>query len=177
MCTHRGTQRANLSDIFTGRSKLIIPPALSALCDALAAQSALVELDISDNAFGPVGVASFSDLLLRSQSLRKLRINNNGLGPEGGSMLAQVLTKVVVRSLSPTRTLSRAPFTRAFRVRLFRAHPRRGPPAPSPAPAPPRPPSPPVLRPHPSPSHPQGLNACTRHDPRTRWRRRDGSSC
>jgi Ran GTPase-activating protein (RanGAP) involved in mRNA processing and transport len=91
-------QRVNFSDIFTGRSKAVIPPALAALCDALKTQSELLELDISDNAFGPVIVASFSDLLLRTPSLRKFRINNTGLGPEGGCLLAEVFSAVVVRS-------------------------------------------------------------------------------
>jgi Ran GTPase-activating protein 1 len=102
-------QRVNFSDIFTGRSKAVIPPALAALCDALKTQSELLELDISDNAFGPVIVASFSDLLLRTPSLRKFRINNTGLGPEGGCLLAEVFSAVVVRSTHTHTRTSCAP--------------------------------------------------------------------
>lgn len=48
----------------------------------------LVELDLSDNAFGPIGVDGIADLL-RSAScygLQELRLNNNGLGPNGGKV-------------------------------------------------------------------------------------------
>jgi Ran GTPase-activating protein 1 len=48
----------------------------------------LVELDLSDNAFGPIGVEGLA-MLLRSQSchaLQVLKLNNNGLGIGGGKV-------------------------------------------------------------------------------------------
>ncbi|RCH87254.1 hypothetical protein CU098_001311, partial [Rhizopus stolonifer] len=47
-------KQALLSDIFTGRLLDEIPLALKALCDAFE-QVDLLELDLSDNAFGPAG--------------------------------------------------------------------------------------------------------------------------
>jgi Ran GTPase-activating protein 1 len=47
-----------------------------------------VELDLSDNAFGPVGVEGLA-MLLRSPSchaLEILKLNNNGLGIGGGKV-------------------------------------------------------------------------------------------
>ena len=48
----------------------------------------LVELDLSDNAFGPRGIEGVVDLL-KSPScygLQVLRLNNNGLGISGGKV-------------------------------------------------------------------------------------------
>ncbi len=53
----------------------------------------LVELDLSDNAFGPIGMDGIVDLL-RSQScftLQELRLNNTGCGIAGGKVLAKTL--------------------------------------------------------------------------------------
>ena len=54
----------------------------------MAAGANLVELDLSDNAFGPIGVEGISDLLQSPScySLQELRLNNNGLGPNGGKV-------------------------------------------------------------------------------------------
>lgn len=52
------------------------------------AGSGLVELDLSDNAFGPNGVVGLV-ALLKSPScytLQELRLNNNGLGIGGGKV-------------------------------------------------------------------------------------------
>jgi len=48
----------------------------------------LVELDLSDNAFGPRGIEGVVDLLKSPScySLQVLRLNNNGLGIGGGKM-------------------------------------------------------------------------------------------
>jgi len=80
----------NLSDIFTGRLREEIPPALGFLSGGLRSLQ-LEELDLSDNAFGPDGVRGFSELLANMPSLKTLRLNNNGLGPEGGALVAQAL--------------------------------------------------------------------------------------
>ena len=48
----------------------------------------LVELDLSDNAFGPRGIEGLVDLLKSPScySLQVLRLNNNGLGIGGGKV-------------------------------------------------------------------------------------------
>ena len=54
----------------------------------MAAGAELVELDLSDNAFGPNGMNGLLDFL-KSKScykLRELRLNNNGLGITGGKV-------------------------------------------------------------------------------------------
>lgn len=57
----------------------------------MASSAKLVELDLSDNAFGPIGVEGIADLL-RSAScfgLQELKLNNNGLGPNGGKVRSE----------------------------------------------------------------------------------------
>jgi len=59
------------------------------LCAGLmVAKANLVELDLSDNAFGPNGMNGLTDFLRSSScySLRELRLNNNGLGIHGGKV-------------------------------------------------------------------------------------------
>jgi len=48
----------------------------------------LVELDLSDNAFGPNGMIGLTEFLRSSSCyrLRELRLNNNGLGIQGGKV-------------------------------------------------------------------------------------------
>ena len=91
---HPEFQRALWSDMFTGRLKTEIPKALKYLGDAIMLSGAqLVELDLSDNAFGPNGMVGLTDLL-KSKScytLKALKLNNNGLGVTGGKMLAESL--------------------------------------------------------------------------------------
>lgn len=52
------------------------------------ANAQLVELDLSDNAFGPNGVEGIVDLLKSKTcyTLKELRLNNNGLGTTGGKV-------------------------------------------------------------------------------------------
>ena len=63
---------------------------MKALCDAFE-QVDLLELDLSDNAFGPAGAQPLIDFLSNSKTLQTLRLNNNGLGLGGGAMIAQAL--------------------------------------------------------------------------------------
>lgn len=91
---HPEFERALWSDMFTGRLKSEIPQALKHLGAAMIKASAqLVELDLSDNAFGPNGVTGIVDLLKSKTcyTLKELRLNNNGLGTTGGKMLAECL--------------------------------------------------------------------------------------
>ncbi|XP_019766376.1 ran GTPase-activating protein 1 [Dendroctonus ponderosae] len=92
---HPEFKRALWKDMFTGRMKDEIPKALEFLGAGLVEAGArLTELDLSDNAFGPIGVQGLA-FLLRSPScyaLETLRLNNNGLGITGGKLLAAALT-------------------------------------------------------------------------------------
>uniref|UniRef100_A0A8C9RZF9 Ran GTPase activating protein 1b n=1 Tax=Scleropages formosus TaxID=113540 RepID=A0A8C9RZF9_SCLFO len=84
------------SDMFTGRLRSEIPAALMSLGTALMTAGArLVELDLSDNAFGPDGVRGIEALLKSTacHTLRELRLNNCGMGIGGGKILAAALTE------------------------------------------------------------------------------------
>ncbi|KAF8882048.1 hypothetical protein CPB84DRAFT_1817183 [Gymnopilus junonius] len=82
---------ANFSDIFTGRLISEIPLALQAICDALIDKSSLVEINLSDNAFGGRSVDPMVPFLTSNRSFQILRLNNNGLGPAGGQVIANAL--------------------------------------------------------------------------------------
>lgn len=105
---HPEFKRALWKDMFTGRMKTEIPQALQFLGDGLVkAGSRLTELDMSDNAFGPIGVEGLASLL-RSAScfaLEELRLNNNGLGITGGKLLASALTDCYNQSKSQGKPL------------------------------------------------------------------------
>ncbi|XP_072299850.1 ran GTPase-activating protein 1-like [Eucyclogobius newberryi] len=82
------------SDMFTGRLRSEIPPALNSLGDALMLAAArLTVIDLSDNAFGPDGVKGIEKLLKSSacHTLQELRLNNCGMGIGGGKILAASL--------------------------------------------------------------------------------------
>ncbi len=82
---------ANFADIFTGRLISEIPQALSAICDALKDKTSLVEINLSDNAFGGRSVDPMVPFLTNNRSFQILRLNNNGLGPAGGKVIAEAL--------------------------------------------------------------------------------------
>lgn len=88
---HQQVRTVNLSDCFTGRLKEEIPPALEAFGTMLKSRPALVRLDLSDNAFGPVGAKAVSTFLPHCLFLKELCLNNNGLGVDGGKLIAQAL--------------------------------------------------------------------------------------
>ncbi|VDM38248.1 unnamed protein product [Toxocara canis] len=90
---HPELKRALWSDLFTGRLKTEIPPVMKSLCDAMIAGGVrLVELDLSDNAFGPIGADGIEKFLQSpaAYSLQVLKLNNNGLGA-GGKVIAKSL--------------------------------------------------------------------------------------
>ncbi|KAJ8965599.1 hypothetical protein NQ317_004358 [Molorchus minor] len=92
---HPEFKRALWKDMFTGRMKTEIPKALQYFGSGLVTAGArLTELDLSDNAFGPIGVEGLAALLRSSScyALEELRLNNNGLGITGGKLLAAALT-------------------------------------------------------------------------------------
>ncbi|KAJ7288019.1 hypothetical protein C8J57DRAFT_1047801 [Mycena rebaudengoi] len=82
---------ADFADIFTGRLISEIPLALSAICDALKDKPSLIELNLSDNAFGGRSVDPMVPFLTHNRTFQVLKLNNNGLGPAGGVVLANAL--------------------------------------------------------------------------------------
>ncbi|KAM6306738.1 ran GTPase-activating protein 1-like [Podargus strigoides] len=102
-------KRCHWSDMFTGRLRSEIPPALISLGDALITAGAqLVELDLSDNAFGSDGVRGF-EALLKSPvcyTLQELKLNNCGMGIGGGKILAAALKECHRKSSAQGKPLA-----------------------------------------------------------------------
>ena len=74
-------------DIFVSRKKEDLPKSLLELVKAIEDKNIRI-LDLSDNAFGPIGVAAFDFFLKKTKTLKELHIENNGLGPEGAEQVA-----------------------------------------------------------------------------------------
>jgi Ran GTPase-activating protein 1 len=66
----------------------------------------LIELNLSDNAFGPAGAEPLIDFLTNNRSLKILRLNNNGLGIGGGTMIAKALLASADKAKEENRTSS-----------------------------------------------------------------------
>ncbi|XP_051899118.1 ran GTPase-activating protein 1b [Pristis pectinata] len=102
-------QKCHWSDMFTGRLRTEIPPALVSLGNALMnAGAQLTQLDLSDNAFGPDGVRSI-ETLLKSKAcytLQELRLNNCGMGIGGGQILAAALSECHRQSRASGRPMA-----------------------------------------------------------------------
>ncbi|XP_038055646.1 ran GTPase-activating protein 1-like [Patiria miniata] len=112
-------ERAKWADMFTGRLRSEIPPALRHLGAAIMTAGAhLVEIDLSDNAFGPDGVKAVQELIESKAcyTIKELRFNNNGLGI-GGKLLAESLIRCHKSSLATGRPLALTVFV-AGRNRL-----------------------------------------------------------
>lgn len=77
-------------DIFVSRKREDLPRSLFELVKAIEDKKIRV-LDLSDNAFGPIGVEAFDFFLRKTTTLKELYLENNGLGPEGAEMVAQAL--------------------------------------------------------------------------------------
>uniref|UniRef100_A0A672Z8Z3 Ran GTPase-activating protein 1 n=1 Tax=Sphaeramia orbicularis TaxID=375764 RepID=A0A672Z8Z3_9TELE len=102
-------KRCYWSDMFTGRLRSEIPPALNSLGDALMMAGArLTVLDLSDNAFGPDGVRGIEKLLKSTacHTLQELRLNNCGMGIGGGKILAASLIQCHKSSSAESTPLS-----------------------------------------------------------------------
>lgn len=84
-------QIADFADIFTGRLISEIPQALQALCDALVGLTKLIEVDLSDNAFGGRVAEPMVNFLTKNSTFQTLRLTNNGMGPSGGSVIAKAI--------------------------------------------------------------------------------------
>ncbi|KAL3090646.1 hypothetical protein niasHT_023491 [Heterodera trifolii] len=95
-------KRALWSDMFTGRLKEEIPRTLKTLCDAMILSGArLTELDLSDNAIGPMAVPGIKEFLAGEAAfaLQTLKLNNCGLGI-AGKTIAHCLIECHRRSVS-----------------------------------------------------------------------------
>ena len=91
---HPELERFIGNDIFTTRLKDEIPLALKSICGAFQANGTkLVELNLSDNAFGPIGLDALVTFLASETcfTLKEIRMHNNGLGPEGAKKFANAL--------------------------------------------------------------------------------------
>lgn len=98
---------ADFADIFTGRLITEIPIALSAICDSLVDKAHLIEINLSDNAFGGRSVEPIVPFLSKNPSFQVFRLNNNGLGPEGGTVIANALREnAAVRKATPVEQRS-----------------------------------------------------------------------
>ena len=93
-------QIADFADIFTGRLIHEVHKAVGYICDGLESKSSLVEINLSDNAFGSRCVHQIAPLLKNNRSFQILKLNNNGLGPEGGQVIANALSESAKTSKS-----------------------------------------------------------------------------
>ncbi|KAN0060458.1 Ran GAP Rna1 [Thecaphora frezii] len=94
--TKKTLKVADFADIFTGRLITEIPDALRALCDALQDNENLVELNLSDNAFGGRSAEPMVNFLKHNHHFSVLKLNNNGLGVTGGTIVAEALIAAAV---------------------------------------------------------------------------------
>jgi len=83
-------QFINYNDIFVSRKIDQIPHALKNLISAIMDKNIRI-LNISNNAFGPIGVKSIDFFMRDTKYLTELYIENCGLGPEGSEVLANIL--------------------------------------------------------------------------------------
>ena len=81
-----------MSDMFTGRLKSEIPICLDFIIDSLIKQP-LVDVDFSDNAFGPLSAQPFKRLVSLNKNIQIIRLNNNGLGIGGIKIISEGLAE------------------------------------------------------------------------------------
>ncbi|KAJ2721319.1 Ran GAP Rna1 [Coemansia sp. Benny D115] len=89
--TKKSLKVATFHDIFTSRLKDEVKDSVVAICDALMELPNLIEVNLSDNAFGPLGATAMAKFLSQHTGLQVLKLNNNGLGIQGGTTIAQAL--------------------------------------------------------------------------------------
>ena len=53
----------------------------------------LVEIDLSDNAFGPDGIRAFECVLKTGNCLKVFKVTNCGLSPAGGELIAAAMNE------------------------------------------------------------------------------------
>lgn len=62
------------------------------MLDALANHTSLIEIDLSDNAFGGRLADTLVNFVSNNTSFQIFKLNNNGMGPAGGTIVAQALS-------------------------------------------------------------------------------------
>jgi len=85
-------QAVDFSNIFVSRLRAELPKSLEIMATVLHKKN-LIEVDLSDNAFGPDGVRAFECLLKSGSSLKIFKVTNCGLGPEGAEMIADAMSQ------------------------------------------------------------------------------------
>jgi Ran GTPase-activating protein 1 len=80
-------RHVNFGNIFVSRLREDLPKSLKILMDSIVDKK-IISLDLSNNAFGPDGVAKIVDFLEDASYLQKLNVSNCGLSPKGGEMIA-----------------------------------------------------------------------------------------
>ena len=78
---------------------------MQALCDALIDIETLVEVDLSDNAFGGRVAEPMVPLLTRNNKLSIFKLLNNGMGSSGGTVIAKALLDNA-KSFSPNAKIA-----------------------------------------------------------------------
>jgi Ran GTPase-activating protein 1 len=106
LSTHKTIERADLSDMFTGRLKTEVPISIAHFVEFLIEQPNLQEIDLSDNALGPIGADALVKLF-KNTSLTTLILRNNGLGIGGAKMIADALLDIPVPSNLRTIVIGR----------------------------------------------------------------------
>lgn len=86
----KNLQYANFSDIFVSRKLDEIPETLKNLISSIENKRIRI-LNLSHNAFGPVGIEQLQSFLKSAKHLKELHIENCGLGPEGSELLFNTL--------------------------------------------------------------------------------------
>ncbi|KAJ2456047.1 Ran GAP Rna1 [Coemansia sp. RSA 2336] len=104
--TKKTLKVATLHDIFTGRLKDEVKESVIAICAALGELPELIEVNLSDNAFGPLGAEAMSSFLSKHTILQVLKLNNNGLGIQGGTTIARALLQSQAESEKQGKTPS-----------------------------------------------------------------------
>jgi Ran GTPase-activating protein 1 len=87
-------EKADLSDIFTGRLRDEIPTSVHSLLSALLNCKKAHTVDLSDNAFGIATIDPLEKFLAQHTPLVHLILANNGFGPEAGSRVGNALEKL-----------------------------------------------------------------------------------
>lgn len=94
--------KVNYNDIFVSRKLDAIPQSLTALTNALIGKN-ILEINLSDNAFGPIGIKSFDKFVKATPCIKVFKITNCGIGPEGGEMVAAAISDLKLTHFSAGR--------------------------------------------------------------------------
>uniref|UniRef100_A0A0K0DX77 Ran-GTPase activating protein 1 C-terminal domain-containing protein n=1 Tax=Strongyloides stercoralis TaxID=6248 RepID=A0A0K0DX77_STRER len=105
---HKELKRILWSDLFTGRLKAEIPEILEKMLDGITSSGAMLqEIDLSDNALGPVGVEGIKKFLASDAAidLEVVKLYNNGLGI-GGKTVANCFVQCLKKAIEKGKWLN-----------------------------------------------------------------------